>query len=165
MGHPHRNHAARRVAAPSSGAPPAVPGRHRPAWCPVTFAWSDPLVDEEEPDLALAAFMAAGPAEVPDLLEMLLGVPAWHAEAACRGQGTAAFFPERGQSTEPARRLCAGCPVIVECAEAGQGEEHGIWGGTSGRGRKTLRRDGVTLTEDQLRANAHPRPKQGSTAA
>lgn len=66
--------------------------------------------------------------------------PAWHAEAACRGMGPDLFFPARGQSTAEAKALCHRCPVQAECLTAGLGEKHGIWGGSSERGRRLLRR-------------------------
>ena len=53
------------------------------------------------------------PADVFDALSELLEStrwPAWHADAVCRGQADL-FFPARGQATEPAKAICAGCPA------------------------------------------------------
>lgn len=95
---------------------------------------------------ALAALMAAAPGhELPDV-QAAAQRPAWHRHAACRGHDPALWFPERGQSTAPARAICAGCPVQAPCTQAGlEGGtgygatgEVGIWGGTSGRQRRTL---------------------------
>ena len=63
-------------------------------------------------------------------------------EAACRGMGTEAFFPNRGESTEAAREVCARCTVSRECLTASLEEAltHGVWGGLSQRGRRVLRR-------------------------
>lgn len=74
-------------------------------------------------------------------LEELLGIarPAWHLRAACRGKGTALWFPERGIPAKPAKAICYICPVQAECAAAGAGELHGIWGGTSGLDRRAAR--------------------------
>lgn len=36
---------------------------------------------------------------------------------------------ERDQAAE----LCAPCPVLAECLEAGRGEKAGVWGGRSTR--------------------------------
>lgn len=72
----------------------------------------------------------------------ILARPAWMDAAACRGQ-TDLFFPERGQSTAPARALCAACPVVEECGDYAAQQSlrlHGIWGGVSQRGRKLDRR-------------------------
>jgi WhiB family transcriptional regulator, redox-sensing transcriptional regulator len=74
----------------------------------------------------------------PDVLE-LLERPAWHADAACRGVGPSAFYPERGESLEPAREHCRRCSVTVECAAAGAGEDAGVWAGQSGRQRRLER--------------------------
>jgi WhiB family redox-sensing transcriptional regulator len=73
----------------------------------------------------------------------LLRRPAWHREAACRGQGTAAWFPGRGEDQDPAKAICAGCPVTAQCLSAALGTatlfDSGIWGGTSARQRKRRR--------------------------
>jgi WhiB family redox-sensing transcriptional regulator len=68
----------------------------------------------------------------------------WRAKAACKGSDPSIFFPERGQSLEPARAICARCPVRRECFwEAmalrelpGQERLMGVWGGTSERERR-----------------------------
>jgi uncharacterized membrane protein len=51
------------------------------------------------------------------------------------------FFPGRGESAEPARQICAGCPVWQPCLEfaLSRGIVHGIWGGLSERDRRALR--------------------------
>ena len=68
--------------------------------------------------------------------------PPWHADAACREHPELTWFPDRGQPTEPAKAVCAGCLVAPECRAAGiAGREHGIWGGLSERGRRVLRQD------------------------
>ncbi len=59
----------------------------------------------------------------------LINKPTWHTHAACRGFPTAWFFPEQGGDTIGPRRICAGCSVRAECAEAGRDEFYGVWGG------------------------------------
>ena len=88
------------------------------------------------------------PADLFDALGELLALarrPWWHAHAACRGQGPSAWWPERGVPVEPLRATCAGCPVAAECradalSRSGPEDGGGIWGGTSARERKRLRR-------------------------
>ena len=65
----------------------------------------------------------------------------WRDRAACRGADLDLFFPGRGESAEPARRICARCPVRQPCLEFAlcQGIVHGIWGGLAERDRRTLR--------------------------
>lgn len=65
------------------------------------------------------------------LADFLVGKEEWTEDAACKGMDTRIFFPERGQSTAPAGRVCARCPVRDECDEYRHrtGTEHGIWGG------------------------------------
>jgi WhiB family redox-sensing transcriptional regulator len=72
--------------------------------------------------------------------------PSWHAEAACRGAGTAAFFPSRGANAGTlarARAVCSTCPVTVECRSFALADPDvtGTWGGTTGAERRQLRRD------------------------
>jgi len=79
-------------------------------------------------------------------VERLLERPAWQQRAACRGKGTAAWFPEPGDDPEPARVICQSCPVNAECLEFAFGVVDarllaGVWGGTSERERRRLRRE------------------------
>lgn len=65
----------------------------------------------------------------------------WRYRAACRGANLDLFFPGRGESAEPARRVCAGCPVREPCLDYAlrHGITHGIWGGLAERDRRALR--------------------------
>jgi len=84
---------------------------------------------------------AGDPQDIVDALgDLLERRPAWHRQAACRGEGPATWFPGQGGDTEPAREVCAGCPVAEECHAAGSMERFGIWGGMSNRQRKAARR-------------------------
>ncbi len=80
--------------------------------------------------------------DVYDLIERLH--PAWHEQAACRGVGVETFFLPPHRSAEIAMGLCRECPVRVECRAdwlempSTQGR-HGIWFGTSERGRRGMR--------------------------
>jgi len=77
-------------------------------------------------------------------LEDLLDRPAWHAQARCANTPDVNFFPTRGESVEPARQVCAACPVMHECQTwaLAQGVELvGVWGALSDRERRQRRRD------------------------
>jgi WhiB family redox-sensing transcriptional regulator len=65
---------------------------------------------------------------------------AWQLDASCSGLDPELFFPTRGESTNEAREVCAGCPVREPCIEMGMAEKNGIWGGLSERERRALRR-------------------------
>lgn len=85
------------------------------------------------------------PADVLDALaELLEGRPWWHTYAACRGLGATPWFPRRGDSTDDAKAVCSGCSVREDCLESAlrqsSSDDHGVWGGTSARERKRLRR-------------------------
>ena len=65
----------------------------------------------------------------------LLGLrPAWMRDGLCREHPEVSFYPDLGQSLEPARAVCQRCLVRDEClAYALQHDErHGVWGGLSG---------------------------------
>jgi hypothetical protein len=51
-----------------------------------------------------------------ELVDLLFARPERHSSAACRGQ-VRLMFPERGDDTSDAHRLC---PVAIQCAEAGR---------------------------------------------
>jgi len=92
------------------------------------------------------------PTSAEDLLDLLDVIrPAWHAQAACRGQ-TDVMFPvaEHGHrlDTTAARALCARCPVQAPCAEQGRTERYGVWGGTgSGSGRVRQRERSAAIRD------------------
>ena len=73
---------------------------------------------------------------------MLGDGPNWWEEAACRGVDPAIFFPERGESSAEAKKVCLPCPVSAQCLAYAveNGEKHGVWGGLSERGRRRMRK-------------------------
>lgn len=67
----------------------------------------------------------------------------WKHAAACRNvEDREIFFPSRGDSTRPAKRICGGCVVREECLEYAlrHNERFGVWGMASERERRRLRR-------------------------
>jgi WhiB family redox-sensing transcriptional regulator len=66
----------------------------------------------------------------------------WQDEAFCVQVDPELFFPERGGSSKAARAACAACPVRGQCLEyaLNNKESFGIWGGTSERERRKLRK-------------------------
>ena len=70
----------------------------------------------------------------------------WRAFALCAGLDTALFFPaidDPGSSSETAiaaRAVCAACPVVDACLDENLYEKYGVFGGTTDRERRTLRR-------------------------
>lgn len=53
------------------------------------------------------------------------------------------FFPDKGGTSEPAKELCQGCPVMLQCLEYAlqSNEEFGVWGGTTFRERKRIKQN------------------------
>jgi WhiB family transcriptional regulator, redox-sensing transcriptional regulator len=75
---------------------------------------------------------------------------AWMMHARCRGARPTEFFPSDGMGVEAAQRVCAVCPVRIECLEYALEHriEHGVWGGASERERRRIlrrRRDLIPL--------------------
>lgn len=66
----------------------------------------------------------------------------WQGEARCLEVDPEIFFPERGGSSKAARSVCNECSVRVECLKyaLANREQFGIWGGTSERERRRLRK-------------------------
>jgi WhiB family transcriptional regulator, redox-sensing transcriptional regulator len=65
----------------------------------------------------------------------------WRDGAACRGADPDVFFPERGESADPARQVCARCPARQPCLvyALDNGITYGVWGGLTERERRVLR--------------------------
>lgn len=83
----------------------------------------------------------------------------WHSEAACRRDEAGLFFAPSKEPTaarlareEAAKRVCARCPVMVECREHAlmQPEPYGVWGGLTAAERRVAlarrRRRDIELT-------------------
>ena len=69
----------------------------------------------------------------------------WATDAACAGADPALFYPtEHAGASEirAAKRVCAGCPVRVECLHYAidNGEAYGIWGGMTLKERRRYAR-------------------------
>lgn len=91
--------------------------------------------------------LAKGKAWLMQVFERLTrnGTPvdlSWQPRANCIGVDPDIFFPERGASTKEAKSICAACIVRTDCLEYAleNSEKFGIWGGTSERERRRLRR-------------------------
>jgi WhiB family transcriptional regulator, redox-sensing transcriptional regulator len=69
----------------------------------------------------------------------------WQARARCVEVDPEIFFPDRGGSSKAARAVCRDCSVQTECLKyaLANREQFGIWGGTSERERRRLRRVSV----------------------
>lgn len=64
----------------------------------------------------------------------------WRDRARCAEADPEAFYPDKGESSLAAKRICARCDVRDDCLQEAleRGERFGIWGGTSPRQRRTL---------------------------
>jgi WhiB family transcriptional regulator, redox-sensing transcriptional regulator len=67
----------------------------------------------------------------------------WQGAARCTEVDPEIFFPERGGSSRAARLVCAQCDVRAQCLEyaLNNKEQFGIWGGTSERERRRIRKE------------------------
>lgn len=66
----------------------------------------------------------------------------WLDQGKCRDMDPSVFFPSDGIGVQVAQRICAECPVKVDCLEyaLSEGVDHGVWGGTSERERRRIQR-------------------------
>ena len=73
-----------------------------------------------------------------------LDFPEWMSRGLCAETDPEAFFPEKGAPSRSARQVCAVCPVRDQCLEYAMehDERFGIWGGTSARQRRALKKGG-----------------------
>lgn len=95
-------------------------------------------------------------------LDFEIDMPAWFTDAACVGTDPEAFFPEKGQPSNAARRVCAGCEIRVACGEYAivRPELTGLWGGMGERERQAIRRQ----RDIDAAAAAGPAPAPPPTA-
>jgi WhiB family redox-sensing transcriptional regulator len=70
----------------------------------------------------------------------------WEEAALCAQVDPEIFFPEKGGTTRPAKRICLSCEVRQDCLESAlkRDERFGIWGGYSERERRRMKRQGNT---------------------
>lgn len=67
----------------------------------------------------------------------------WVAGAACAQTDPELFFPENGKSSAMAKQVCQRCPVTADCLEFALNSPiriEGVWGATTVRERRELRR-------------------------
>lgn len=72
------------------------------------------------------------------------GDPSWRSQSACQGVDRRLFFAETKRRRERAIAICDGCPVSEACLEMALAvpqarDTHGIFGGTTPRGRRAIR--------------------------
>ena len=69
----------------------------------------------------------------------------WFAEANCLGANPDIFLPERGEGSSVAKAICAECVVQEPCLDyALVHKEKGVWGGTSEKERRLIKKTGFT---------------------
>lgn len=71
--------------------------------------------------------------------------PEWRPLALCSQVDPELWYPEKGGSTQAAKKICRRCPVRPECFDYAMevDDRFGVWGGYSDRERKKLKRLGV----------------------
>ncbi len=82
------------------------------------------------------------PANQAPPLTLNIDYQRWMADALCAQVEGNLFFPDKGGSTRDAKAVCSACPVRGPCLDYAldHDETYGIWGGTSERERRRLRR-------------------------
>jgi hypothetical protein len=82
----------------------------------------------------------------------------WARQGQCTQTDPEIFFPPKGDQGKAARRICAQCPVCVQCLAyaVAADEEFGIWGGLN-RAERVRLRDAVLARQSVTRS-----PGQGA---
>lgn len=76
-----------------------------------------------------------------DQIAELAQKPEWFQKAKCWGMGNDFFFPNKGTLSREQKEFCAECPTRAECLDYGINIRFGIYGGTSERQRRVLRKN------------------------
>jgi hypothetical protein len=95
---------------------------------------------------------AAGGADDGGDLSAALPQPrSWMTRAACLHADKELFFPEDGVRPEEAKRICAECPVRQRCLDYALADSTlvGVWGGTTDRERREMRKDRLAAAHRQ----------------
>lgn len=73
----------------------------------------------------------------------------WQEQGLCAQTDPELFFPDKGGSTRDAKRVCQACPIRSQCLEYAfaHDERWGIWGGTSPRERRKLKKRADVMAE------------------
>lgn len=68
--------------------------------------------------------------------------PSWSSRGVCNDLDPELFYPARGESTKEPKQACSQCRIAAQCLSFAleSGEKHGIWGGTSERERRRMRK-------------------------
>lgn len=74
-----------------------------------------------------------------------VGMLEWQDEGRCKETDPEAFFPEKGESSVEAKRICRGCEVRDKCLEWAikNDEEFGVWGGMARDARRYFKQRGI----------------------
>ncbi|THA41781.1 WhiB family transcriptional regulator [Streptomyces sp. A1547] len=73
------------------------------------------------------------------------------------------WFSETASDVAQAKEACSFCPVRTECAELGEDEEFGIWGGLSPDDRIATKRFRLTLLEETINSRIRIMQEEGTS--
>ena len=108
-------------------------GNHRAPRGPLN-GWVPPVLTGNHPNPNRVDAMSSA------FLAFIRALPEWHRNAACATRPDINFYPTSGQTSAPAKAICATCAVKAACLWwAIEHDEHGIWGGTDATERKQIR--------------------------
>lgn len=73
-------------------------------------------------------------------------------DALCNQTDPEVFFPEKGESTRDAKKVCGACLVRSACLDYAlrNGEEHGVWGGLSKKERDAEKRRREQVAQESI---------------
>ncbi len=80
--------------------------------------------------------------------DVVSGRPAWMGRSACNPANQHLFFPTESGANHNGRAICTSCPVAGKCLEyalAMPTNPQGMWGGTSEKERRAIRKTRLTV--------------------
>jgi WhiB family redox-sensing transcriptional regulator len=87
-----------------------------------------------------------------ELLDRDLGTPAFFSDANCKDADPTLFFAESNSKIAQAKEVCASCPIQQMCLDwAMQNAEDGVYGSTTPRERKKLRKGADIIDINEIR--------------
>ncbi len=90
----------------------------------------------------------------------------WVVRGLCREVDPEVFFPSPGRSAEPAKRVCARCPVSEECLAwslEGEFPLEGVWAGLTKQQRSRFGHGGTPANVEELPTSAGVRTESAGS--
>lgn len=101
-----------------------------------------------DPDTGFELTASSSPVDLEEIVASFAD-QSWTEDAFCAQIGGEPFYPEFGEQPTLGKSLCGNCSVRAECLTYAleANEQHGVWGGLTGRERAALLLQEVSRAE------------------